>query len=91
MKLNPTYISHTHCQATQATATTQAWQRVSLSNRTLKTTAKPTDEKNTEAITACIRNSGVRGKSKVSAYIKIQCQAESEVLLSPLLLIHKPL
>ncbi len=32
------------CQAAQAHATTQAWQRVCLSNRTTKTTDKPTDE-----------------------------------------------
>jgi len=30
----PTLHSHTHCQAAQAHATTQAWQRVCLSNRT---------------------------------------------------------
>jgi hypothetical protein len=41
----PTLHSHTHCQAAQAHATTQAWQRVCLSNRTTKTTDKPTDEK----------------------------------------------
>jgi hypothetical protein len=37
--------SHTHCQAAQANAQTKAWQRVCLSNRTTKTTDKPTDEK----------------------------------------------
>ena len=37
--------SHTHCQAAQANAQTQAWQRVCLSNRTTKTTDKPVDEK----------------------------------------------
>ena len=42
---NPTLHSHTHCQAAQANATTKAWQRVCLSNRTTKTTDKPTDEK----------------------------------------------
>ena len=36
--------SHTHCQATQANAKTQAWQRVWLSNRTTKTTDIPADE-----------------------------------------------
>ena len=41
----PTLHSHTHCQAAQAHATTQAWQRVCLSNRTTKTTDKQTDEK----------------------------------------------
>jgi polyhydroxybutyrate depolymerase len=39
-------------------------------------------------LTACIRNSGLSGKSKVSAFNKIQCQPESEVLFNPLLLIH---
>ena len=37
--------SHTHCQAAQANAQTKAWQRVCLSNRTAKTTDKPTNEK----------------------------------------------
>ncbi len=38
----PTLNSHTHCQAAQANAKSQAWQRVWLSN---PTTEKPTDEK----------------------------------------------
>ena len=37
--------SHTHCQAAQAHAKTQAWQRVCLSLPTTKTTDKQTDEK----------------------------------------------
>jgi hypothetical protein len=41
----PTLHSHTHCQAAQAHAKTQAWQRVCLSNRTTETTDKQTDEK----------------------------------------------
>ncbi len=41
----PMLNSHTHCQATQANAQTQAWQRVCLSNCTTKTTDKLTDEK----------------------------------------------
>jgi len=41
----PTLHSHTHCQAAQANAQTQAWQRVCLSHRTTKTTDKLTDEK----------------------------------------------
>ena len=40
----PTLHSHTHCQAAQANATTQAWQRVCLPHRRTKTTDKPTDE-----------------------------------------------
>jgi hypothetical protein len=40
-----TLNSHTHCQAAQANAQTQAWQRVCLCNRSTKTTDKLTDEK----------------------------------------------
>ena len=39
-------------------------------------------------LTACIRNSGFSGESKVSTFNKSQCQTESEVLFNPLLLIH---
>jgi hypothetical protein len=45
MKGQANAYSHTHCQAAPANAQTQAWQRVFLSNRTTKTTDKPTDEK----------------------------------------------
>ena len=41
----PTLHSHTHCQVAPANAQTKTWQRVCLSNRTTKTTDKPTDEK----------------------------------------------
>ena len=36
--------SHTHCQAAQANAQPQAWQRVCLPHRTTTTTDKPADE-----------------------------------------------
>jgi hypothetical protein len=39
----PTLHSHTHCQAAQPNATTQAWQRVRLSNRTTKATDNQAD------------------------------------------------
>lgn len=51
----PTLNSHTHCQAAPTKAQTKAWQRVCLSQRTTKTTDKPMDEKNTEAITAVLQ------------------------------------
>jgi len=54
----PTLYSHTHCQAAQAQAQTKAWQRVCLSKRSTKTTDKPTNEKNTEPVTAVWRNGG---------------------------------
>lgn len=41
----PVLNSHTHYQATQANATTQAWQRVCLSQRSTEMTDRPTDEK----------------------------------------------
>ncbi|PIV97594.1 MAG: hypothetical protein COY55_12175 [Flavobacteriaceae bacterium CG_4_10_14_0_8_um_filter_31_99] len=45
-------------------------------------------DKEKRHITACIRNSGFSGKSKVSAFNKSLYQTESEVLFNPLLLIH---
>jgi hypothetical protein len=42
--MNPTLHSHTHCQAAQIHAQTQAWQRVWLSQRSTETTEKRTDE-----------------------------------------------
>jgi hypothetical protein len=61
----PTLNSHTHCQAAPANAQTKAWQRVCLPNRTTNTTDKPTDEKNTEAITAVLQKRGFRASMKV--------------------------
>lgn len=43
--MTPNLHIHTHCQAAQAHATSQAWQRVCLSHRTPKPTDNPTDEK----------------------------------------------
>jgi len=42
--MNRQLNSHTHCQAAQANATIQAWQRMCLSNRTTKATDKQADE-----------------------------------------------
>lgn len=41
---NPTLHSHTHCQAAQAIAQTKAWQRVRLSQRSIKPTENQADE-----------------------------------------------
>ncbi len=41
----PTLHSHTHCQAAQAHATTQAWQRVCLTHRMTNSPDKQVDEK----------------------------------------------
>jgi len=42
----PTLHSHTHCQATQANATTQAWQRACLPQRTDRMTMQQKLKKN---------------------------------------------
>jgi hypothetical protein len=51
----PALHSHTHCQVAPADTQAKTWQRVCLPNRTTKTTDKPADEKNTEAITAVLQ------------------------------------
>ncbi len=66
--------SHTHCQAAQANATTQAWQRVCLSNRTTKTTDKLTDEEEHRT-----DNSGFAKK-------RVQCSADTFVVNQNLVL-----
>jgi hypothetical protein len=55
----PTLHSHTHCQAAQANATTQAWQRVCLSNRTTKTTERQADEKEHRSYNITYTQAGV--------------------------------
>ncbi len=80
----PTLDSHTHCQAAQAHAQTKAWQRVCLSNRTTKTTDKPTDEKEhrsdnityTQAGVSCFVEQG-------SAKFEVQFFVESSVVKIP--------
>lgn len=66
--MNP-HHSHTHCQATQANALIQAWQRVCLTNRKNE---KQTDEKNTEPKTSGIKHWGLM-------FIRAFCTASSSV------------
>jgi len=68
--------SHTHCQASQANAKTQAWQRVCLSQLTTKTTGKPTDEKEQRRHNITYTQAGVTcfvgqesGKFKVQLFV----------------------
>lgn len=65
---NPALHSHTHCQAAQANAKTQAWrQRVSVPTLD-QTDRKPTDEKE-----ARCPNTGL-------AKVAVQCSADSFVV-----------
>ena len=70
----PTLHSHTHCQAAQANATTQAWQRVCLSNRTVKPTDKQADEEEHRT-----DNTGL-------AKVAVQCSADTFVVNQSLVL-----
>ncbi len=71
---NPTLHSHTHCKAAPANAQTQALQRVCLSNRTTKTSNKPTDEEE--------HRSDNTGLAKVA----VQCSADTFVVNQNLVL-----
>jgi hypothetical protein len=70
----PTLHSHTHCQAAQANATTQAWQRVCLSKRTVKPTNKQADEEEHRT-----DNTGL-------AKVAVQCSADTFVIKQSLVL-----
>jgi hypothetical protein len=67
---------HTHCQVAPAQARTKTWQRVYLSNRTTKTTEKPTDEKEHRSDNITYTQAGVScfvgqesGKFKVQFFV----------------------
>jgi hypothetical protein len=81
----PTLHSHTHCQATQAHATTQAWQRVCLSNRTTKTTDKPTDEEEHRTDNSGFAKKRVQWLIEHSTSHQILWYVDSLVLRNPLL------
>jgi hypothetical protein len=81
----PTLYSHTHCQAAQAHATTQAWQRVCLSNRTTKTTDKPTDEEEHRTDNSGFAKKRVQWLIEHSTSHQILCYVDSLVLRNPLL------
>jgi hypothetical protein len=70
----PTLHSHTHYQAAQTNASTQAWQRVCLSNRTTKTTDKTADEEEHRT-----DNTGL-------AKVAVQCSADTFVVNQSLVL-----
>jgi hypothetical protein len=64
----PTLHSHTHCQAAPAKAQTQAWQRVCLSQRSTKTTDKPTDEKEARLPNMRLASCGVKWLNSSSVF-----------------------
>jgi hypothetical protein len=81
----PTLHSHTHCQAAQANATTQACQRVCLSTRTTKTTDKPTDEKEHRSDNSGFAKKRVQWLIEHSTLHQILWYVDSFVLRNPLL------
>jgi hypothetical protein len=64
----PTLHSHTHCQAAQANAQTQAWQRVCLSQRSTKPTRKRTDEKEARCPNMRLASYGVKWLNSSSIF-----------------------
>jgi hypothetical protein len=81
----PTLHSHTHCQAAQANATTKAWQRVCLSNRTTKTTDKPRDEKEHRSDNRRLAKKRVQCLNEALYFVSSSVLADSLVLRNPLL------
>ncbi|MDY0216826.1 MAG: hypothetical protein RBS19_07725 [Bacteroidales bacterium] len=72
----PTHSSHTHCQAPQTNAQTQAWQRVCLPQRTTKPTDIQTDEREHRTHNITYTQAGVScfvgqesGKFKVQFFV----------------------
>ena len=77
--------SHTHCQAAQTNAQTKAWQRVCLSNRTTKTTDKPTDEEEHRTDNSGFAKKRVQWLIEHSTSHQILWYVDSLVLRNPLL------
>jgi len=76
--------SHTHCQAAQANATTQARQRVCLSNHTTKTTEKQVEEKEHRSDNITYTQAGVSCfVGKESSKFKVQFFVGSSVVKIP--------
>jgi hypothetical protein len=76
--------SHTHCQAAQAYAKTQAWQRVCLSQHTTKTSDKQTDEKEQRRHNITYTQAGVSCfVGQESAKFKVQFFVGSSVVKIP--------
>ncbi len=79
------HYSHTHCQAAQANAQTQAWQRVSLPQRTTKTTVKLTDEEEHRTDNSGFAKKRVQWLIEHSTSHQILWYVDSLVLRNPLL------
>ena len=77
--------SHTHCQAAHANATTQAWQRVCLSNRTVKPTDKQADDEEHRTDNSGFAKKRVQWLIEHSTSHKNLWVVDSFVLRNPLL------
>jgi len=78
------HSSHTHCQAAQFNAKTQAWQRVCLSKRTTKTTYKQTDGEEQRRHNITYTQAGVSCfVGQLSSKFKVQFFVGSSVVKIP--------
>ncbi|AMS26361.1 hypothetical protein AEM51_04325 [Bacteroidetes bacterium UKL13-3] len=73
----PTLHSHTHCQAAQANATTQAWQRVCLSNRTVKPTDNQADEEEHRTDNSTYKKLAVQWLNEALCFVSRSVVADS--------------
>jgi len=82
--INPILHSHTHCQAAQTNAQTQAWQRVWLSQRSAKTTENRADEEEARCPNITYTQAGVLCfVGQLSDKFKVQFFARSSVVKIP--------
>ena len=81
MIVTPTLHSHTHCQVTPAQAQAKTWQRVCLFQHS--TDRQSARKKNTERLTAVLRNGGCSGILKVSFSNQVLWWVDSLVLRNP--------
>ena len=83
----PTLHSHTHCQAAQANAKTQAWQRVCLSNSTVKPTDNQADEKEQRRHNSTYKKLAVQWLNEALCFVSSSVVADSFVLRNRQLLV----
>ena len=85
--MNSQSNSHTHCQAAEANAKTQAWQRVCLSNRTTKSTDKPTVEEKHRTDNSTYKKLAVQWLNEALCFVSSSVLVDSFVLRNRQLLV----
>jgi len=79
--------SHTHCQVAPADPQAKTWQRVCLTNRTTKTTDKPTDEKEHRTDNSTYKKLAVQWLNEALCFVSSFVVADGLVLRNRQLLV----